>query len=103
MFETPQYDAMFEQIDAIRDHRSAFLAEVASGSLSLEDVFDRSATDPVISSMKVLPAVETLPELGKVQTRRAFEAVGIEEDALMGQVETAQVAGLPAALARHAR
>lgn len=103
MFETPEYDAMFEQIEAIRDHRSAFLAEVASGSLSLEDVFDRSVTDPVILSMKVLPAVETLPELGKVQTRRAFEEVGIEEDALVGHVEASQVAELPTALARHAR
>ena len=103
MFETPQYDAMFEQIEAIRGHRAAFLTELASSSLSLEDVFDRSAVDPVISTMKVLPAVETLPEFGKVQTRRAFEQVGIEEDALVGHVEPSQVAGLPAALARHAR
>ena len=103
MFETSQYDAMFEQIDAIRAHRAVFLTEVASGSLSLEDVFDRSAIDRVISTMKVLPAVETLPELEKVQTRRAFEEVGIAEDALVGHVEVSQVAGLPAALARHAR
>jgi hypothetical protein len=103
MFETSQYDAMFEQIEAIRAHRAVFLTEVASGSLSLEEVFDRSAIDRVISTMKILPAVETLPEFGKVQTRRAFEEVGIEEDALVGHVEVSQVAGLPAALARHAR
>jgi hypothetical protein len=103
MFDTRPYAAMFEQIEAIRDHRAAFLAEVASGGLSLEDVFDRSVIDPVISTMKVLPAVETLPDLGKVQTRRAFEEVGIEEDALVRHVDGSQVAGLPTALARHAR
>ena len=94
---------MFVQIEAIRGHRAAFLEEVMSGSLALEDVFGRGTVDPVISTMKVLPAVENLPELGKVQTRRAFEDLGIEEDALVGEVEAAQVAELHSALARHVR
>lgn len=103
MFDSDSYTALFDRIAAVRAHRDAFGAELESGSLSLDDLFSRGAVDPVIASMKVLPAVEALPNAGKVQTRRAFEDVGIAEDALIGDVQASQLAQLPEAMERHAR
>ena len=52
--------------------------------------------------MKVLPAVEGLPGLAKIQTRRAFADVGIDEGDHIGVVAASSVQGLPEALERHA-
>lgn len=103
MFDTENYTALFERIAAVRAHRDRFLDELKGADLTLDELFERGATDPVIGSMKVLPAVEALPDAAKVQTRRAFEDVGIAEDALIGEVQSAQLAQLPEALGRHAR
>lgn len=103
MFETDAHRALFDRIEAVRAHREAFLTEVSSGTVSSADVFERASRDPVVASMKVLPAIENLPDSGKVQTRRAFEEVGIEEDALIGDVAAAAIVALPDAMARHAR
>ena len=103
MFETDAYSSLFERIAAVRAHRVSFLSEVSSGALTLADVFERAEGDHVIASMKVLPAIENLPDAGKVQTRRAFEAVGIPEDAHLAAVAPDVIEALPAAMARQAR
>ena len=103
MFETDAYGQLFDRIDAVRTHRAAFLAEVAAGTLSPVDLFERASTDPVVASMKVLPAIEAVPNVGKVQTRRAFEELDIAEDAHIGDVPSDAVQNLVGALARHER
>jgi len=103
MFDTDAYATLFERIAAVRAHREDFLVSVRSGSVSLEEIFERGANDPVIGALKVLPAVESLPGSGKVQTRRAFDEVDIAEDGHVSHVAPAQLANLPAALEHHAR
>ncbi len=103
MFETNAYANLFDRISATRAYREEFLATVQSGEIALQDIFERGATDPFVGSLKVLPAVEAVPGCGKVQTRRAFEEVGIAEDAHVEHVSDAQVSKLPEALERHAR
>ena len=56
-----------------------------------------------MATMKVLGAIEGHPDLKKVQTRRAFEELGISEGAHVQDVTAEQIAALPAALERHAR
>lgn len=102
-FDSDSYKALFTDIVAVRDHRCAFLDEIAGGDVSLEAIFERATTDPVIAGMKVLPAMESIPDAGKVQTRRAFEEVGIEESDHIDAVSAASIAGLPEALRKHAR
>lgn len=103
MFETVAYSSLFERIADVRAHRAAFIAEVSSGALTIDEVFERARRDDVVSSMKVLPAIENLPDAGKVQTRRAFEEIGIAEDAHIGAVTAEARAALPDAMARHTR
>lgn len=102
-FATEEYTQLFARVDAVRVHRAAFLAQVESGTEGLESVFQRSQTDPVIHGMKVLPVIEGMPDYGKVQTRRAFGDVGIDEADHLSAVTAEHIAGLPDALERHAR
>lgn len=103
MFETAAYSTLFDKISAVRAHRAAFLEEISSGDVPAADVFERANVDPAVASMKVLPAIESLPDIGKVQTRRAFEDLGIAEDAHIGDIAPEAISGLGEALARHAR
>ncbi len=100
-FEDARYVSLFDSIDAVRRHREAFLDELASGSLSVADVFARAESDAVLASMKVLPAIEAIPDNKKVSTRRAFDELGISEAALIEHVSLEAISELPAAIDRH--
>ena len=102
-FQSNDYEALFADIVAVQDHRSAFVEELRSGEVAMAGIFKRAASDPVIAGMKVLPAMESLPDAGKVQTRRAFEEVGIDEADHIAAVSDDAVEGLPDALRKHAR
>lgn len=101
-FESVSFADLFARIDAVRAHRESFLSEVADGTVGLEGVFEVGTVDPVIAGMKVLPAIEGLPGLAKVQTRRAFADVGIEEGDHIEAVGSDAITALPAALERRA-
>lgn len=101
-FDDSKYNALFDDVAGVIAHRASFLAEIKAGAIPLAAVFARALGDPVLSSMKVLPAIEGLPEAGKVQTRRAFEELHVSEAALLAEVGQEAIDQLPVALARHA-
>lgn len=49
------------------------------GSLSLQELFALAQTDEIISKIKVLALLESLPGVGKVKARRVMDDVGIAE------------------------
>ena len=49
------------------------------GSLSLPELFALAETDEIISKIKVLALLESLPGVGKVKARRVMDDVGIAE------------------------
>jgi len=102
-FSSAPYERLFEDAQKIRAHRDAFATEVEAGNVPIATVFDRAGSDPVLASMKVLGVIEGQPDLKKVQTRRAFEDLGISESAHIGDVTAEQRMGLSAALEKHAR
>ena len=102
-FAESPYPELFEKAASVRAQREAFLSEVEAGAVPLEAVFARASEDPVVATMKVLGVIEGHPDLKKVQTRRAFEELGISEGAHVQDVTAEQIAALPAALERHAR
>ncbi len=103
LFDSAPYPELFAKADEVRAHRDAFMDEVVAGNVDMEAVFERAANDPRLASMKVLGAIEGHPDLKKVQTRRAFEELGISEGAHVQDVTAEQIAALPAALEGHAR
>ena len=103
IFDGDVYKDLFAAIAATKEQRDAFVAELETGSVTLSGVFDRARQDPVLESMKVLRAIEALPETGKVSTRRAFGDLGISEAGLIRDVTDAQIEALPKAIESHAR
>ena len=50
-----------------------------TGSLSLEDLLERSDSDESLGRMKVQAVLESLPRLGKVKARRTMQDIGISD------------------------
>lgn len=103
LFDDSPYPELFAKVAEVREYRHAFMDEVLAGEVDMASVFERAAEDARLASMKVLGPIEGHPNLKKVQTRRAFEDVGISERAHVKDVTTEQIAALPDALQRHAR
>lgn len=102
-FTDAPYPDLFVGAAKVRAHRDEFMDQVTAGEVSLDDVFERAAADPVLASMKVLGTIEGQPDYAKVQTRRAFGDLGISEAAHIGHVTAEQRAQLPQALEKHKR
>ena len=49
------------------------------GSISLSELLERSDVEVIVSKMKVLSVLESLPKLGKVKARRTMDEVGISD------------------------
>jgi len=49
------------------------------GSITLSELLERSDAEVIVSKMKVLSALESLPKLGKVKARRTMDEVGISD------------------------
>jgi hypothetical protein len=92
-------DDAFSAAARTRELRAEYRAEVEAGTDDLETIFARADRDPVIGSMKLLPLLEALPEVGKVRSRRALGAAGIAETARAGSVDAARRSALGDALA----
>jgi hypothetical protein len=84
--------------EAVREHRRLFKETVLSGETGLAQIFDAALVDPVLGETKLLGLVEAIPDIGKVQTRRTFEAVGLAETVRVGAVDADTQAALAAGL-----
>lgn len=51
-----------------------------TGSLSLQDVFDRAAEDDLVAGIKVSAVVVSMPHMGKIKTIRLLEDLRIAEN-----------------------
>ena len=51
-----------------------------TGSLSLEDVFERAEEDELIAGIKVSAVVVSMPHMGKIKAKRLLEELGIAEN-----------------------
>lgn len=83
---------------AVRSHRLAIEERILAGDLGYAELFAAVAADPVLAETKLLGLIESIPDIGKVQTRRAFEAVGLAETVRIGAVTSGQQEALATAL-----
>ncbi|MCP4304449.1 MAG: integration host factor [bacterium] len=51
-----------------------------TGSLSLEDVFERAEENDLIAGIKVSAVVVSMPHMGKIKAKRLLEELGIAEN-----------------------
>lgn len=63
----------------MRSKRAALRLRLKKGNLTLQDVLD-SANDEVIARMRVTYLIESLPQVGKVTSRKIMKEIGINEN-----------------------
>jgi hypothetical protein len=74
-----QRRAALEKAAEARRVRAQLKADLQAGTVSLSDVFARSEEDKVVADTKILTVLESLPNIGKVRSRRTLEELGISE------------------------
>ena len=66
------------------------------GSISLSELLERSDAEVIVSKMKVLSVLESLPKLGKVKARRTMDEGGIGDSRRLRGLGSKARAGLVA-------
>mgnify|MGYP001007958114 CR=1 FL=1 len=68
-----------QKAQMMRSKRAELRMKLKSGSLSLQDVLN-SKDDEVIAKMRVAYLIQSLPQVGKVTSRKIMEEIGINEN-----------------------
>jgi hypothetical protein len=63
----------------MRSKRAQLRAQLKRGELSLQEVLD-SADDEVVAKMRVAYLIESLPQVGKVTSKKIMDEIGINEN-----------------------
>ena len=66
-------------VAALRTHRSTFLREIATEVIPGGSIRRHIEGNPTLHQMYIVKIVESLPRVGKVEARRALEALGVNE------------------------
>ena len=90
-------DALAKATEA-RQARSALLAEVKSGALTLEQVLDR-ADNEVVKKTRVQQVLRALPGYGAAKVSALMTASGVDQKRRVGGLTSAQRARLLEAVA----
>ncbi|MEY4400876.1 MAG: hypothetical protein RL072_741 [Actinomycetota bacterium] len=76
---TRQSDQVLARATTLRNEIDALVARVADGLVTLAQVFERAATEPVYGFVYLVKIAEAVPGIGKVRARRELEKHGLGE------------------------
>ena len=79
--------SVYAKVATVRSERNSFRSRVRERSADLVDIFTEAERSNVLATMKLLPLIEVIPDVGKVQSRRALAAVGLEDTVLVQDVD----------------
>ena len=68
-----------EKAQLMRSKRAELRAKLKSGSNSLQEVLE-SKDDEVVAKMRVAYLIQSLPQVGKVTSKKIMEEIGIYEN-----------------------
>ena len=74
-----QRQAALEKAAAARRRRAELREKLKMGSTSLKELLEEADRDEVVSKMKVVTLLESLPGVGKVRARRLMEELKISD------------------------
>ncbi|NNN15541.1 MAG: integration host factor [Acidimicrobiaceae bacterium] len=74
-----QRQAALEKAAIARKARAELKEKLKMGSITLESLLERSASEELVGKMKVVSVLESLPGIGKVKARKIMAEVGIAE------------------------
>jgi len=78
---------VFGEIAEVRAAWAGYKQRVVDDELSYDGIFALATQDPVLAAMKLLPLIESIPEIGKVKSRRALESCDIGETRTVGSFD----------------
>ena len=77
---TPEQKAKaLEKAQEMRSKRAKLRDKLKKGETSLEEVL-RASEDEVIGKMRVIYLIQSLPQVGKVTSKRIMDEIGINEN-----------------------
>lgn len=68
-----------QKAQLMRSKRAELRAKLKKGAISLEEVL-KASDDEVISKMRVAYLIQSLPQVGKVTSKKIMEDIGINEN-----------------------
>jgi hypothetical protein len=74
-----QRRAALEKAAEARRVRAQLKLDLQNGTITLSDVFARADDEKVVADTKILVVLESLPNIGKVRSRRTLEELQISE------------------------
>ncbi len=74
----------------IRRQRADVKDRLKRGSTSLSEVLQEAQADDVISGMRVLALLESLPGIGKAEARQIMKRLGVAEPGLVRELSAGQ-------------
>jgi len=86
----------------MRSYRDWLVGEVASGAMTLEDLFAEQARNGDCGTVKVVVLAQKVPGVGKVRARRAMAQVAVGEDARWGEIDEVGLRALWSAMVEAA-
>lgn len=75
-----QREAALAKAAAARRQRAEMKALLKTGSLRLDEVFERAESDDIVAGTKVYPLLASMPKMGKIKAKRLMEELGIAEN-----------------------
>lgn len=85
--------AALKKAQEMRSKRAQLRAKLKSGSVTLQEVLD-SSDDEVIARMRVAYLIQSLPQVGKVTSKRIMEEIGINENRRVQGLGRRQISAL---------
>ncbi len=77
---TPEQKAKaLEKAQEMRSKRALLREQLKKGEVTLEEIL-KSSGDEVIGKMRVIYLIQSLPQIGKVTSRRIMDEIGINEN-----------------------
>jgi hypothetical protein len=74
-----QRRAALEKAAEARRVRAQLKLDLQAGTITLTDVFARAEDEKVVADTKILVILESLPNIGKVRSRRTLEELQISD------------------------
>jgi len=68
-----------QKAQEMRSKRAELRAKLKSGAISLQEVLN-SIDDEVVAKMRVAYLIQSLPQVGKVTSKKIMEEIGINEN-----------------------
>lgn len=85
--------AALKKAQEMRSKRAELRTKLKSGAITLKEVLE-SSDDEVIARMRVAYLIQSLPQVGKVTSKRIMEEIGINENRRVQGLGRRQISAL---------